>query len=250
MEHPADLSVVVPVYNEGVLVETLILDLERELPSLSSRFEVLVVDDASTDETAQILARLARDRPWLDVRRNDVNSGHGASVLRGLDAAAGAWILQSDSDGQFMMSEVQRLWEQRADADLVLGVRTGRRDPRHRLLLTHAVRWTTSLLAGRSLRDVNTPFRLLRRETFDELRRVIPDDTLAPNLFVTLAASVGGWRVVEVPVTHLPRERGTSTLRSLRLVRFSARGLRQLLAFRRTLRRDGSAFRRRSSVEP
>ena len=247
MEHPVDLSVVVPVYNEGVLVETLIHDLERALPAMSSRFEVVVVDDASTDETAGILARLARERPWLDVRRNDANAGHGASVLRGLDAAAGAWILQSDSDGQFVIDEVERLWERRLDADLVLGVRTRRRDPRHRLLLTQAVRWTTSLLAGRSLRDVNTPFRLLRREALEDVRTTIPDDTLAPNLFVTLAAEHRGWRVAEVPVTHLPRERGNSTLRSLRLVRFSARGLLQLLAFRRRLGR--SAPRRQSAVE-
>jgi dolichol-phosphate mannosyltransferase len=243
-----DVSVVVPVYNEGPLVEALILDLERELPAMSSRFEVLVVDDASTDSTPQILERLARSRPWLDVLRNERNAGHGASVLRGLDAASGAWILQSDSDGQFVVSEVQWLWAVREGADLVLGVRVTRRDPRHRVILTHAVRWTTSLLAGRSLRDVNTPFRLVRRETFGDARRSIPDDTLAPNLFVTLAASLRGWRVAEVPVTHLPREQGSSTLRSLRLVRFSARGLFQLVSFRRKLARSGA--RPRSPVEP
>jgi len=248
MEHAVDVSVVVPAYNEGPLVEALILDLESELPAMSSSFEVLVVDDASTDDTPQILEQLARSRPWLDVVRNERNAGHGASVLRGLDAASGAWILQSDSDGQFVVSEVQRLWAVREGVDLVLGIRVTRRDPRHRVLLTHAVRWTTSLLAGRSLQDVNTPFRLVRRETLDDVRTGIPDDTLAPNLFVTLAASLRGWRVVEVPVTHLPRERGSSTLRSLRLVRFSARGLLQLVSFRRKLSRSGA--RPRSPVEP
>ena len=76
------------------------------------------------------------------------------------------------------------------------------------------------------------------------MRRHIPDDTLAPNLFVTLAATLGGWRVVEVPVTHLPRERGSSTLRTLRLVRFSARGLFQLVSFRRKLARGAGRDRR------
>ena len=121
-----DVSVVVPVYNEGPLVEALILNLERELPAMSSSFEVLVVDDASTDDTPQILERLARSRPWLDVLRNERNAGHGASVLRGLDAASGALILQSDSDGQFVVSEVQRLWAEREGAALVLGVRVTR----------------------------------------------------------------------------------------------------------------------------
>ena len=64
--------------------------------------------------------------------------------------------------------------------------------------------------------------------------------TLAPNIFVSLGASVRGWRVVEVPVTHLPRETGTVSLRTLKLLRFSLRGLAQLVAFRVRLARTGS----------
>jgi glycosyltransferase involved in cell wall biosynthesis len=248
MEQPVELSVVVPAFNEGDVVEELILDLGRELPALSRAFEVIVVDDASSDDTPAILARLAGERSWLDVRRNPANAGHGASVLRGLSAARGRWILQSDSDGQFVVAEAGRLWAEREQADLVLGVRARRRDPRHRLLLTRVVRLTTSLLAGRTLVDVNTPFRLVRRDVLLDLRPSIPAGTLAPNVLVTLGAAIRGWRVVEVPVTHLPRERGPSTLRSLRLVRFSLRGLVQLVRYRVRLRR--TAARAPVAVEP
>jgi dolichol-phosphate mannosyltransferase len=227
-----DLSVVVPVYNEAGTIEALVGDLGREIVPLVQRVEVIVVDDASTDDTPAILDRLAAERPWLDVQHAERNGGHGPSVRRGLERASADWIFQLDSDGQFVVGEFPRLWERRNDADLVLGVRSERQDPTHRLLLTRAVRLAVSLLAGRGIRDVNTPFRLLRRSLWTGLEPLVPPDTLAPNIHVALGAAVLGARTVDVPVTHLPRQGGTSTLRALRLLRFSLRGLGQLVAFR------------------
>jgi dolichol-phosphate mannosyltransferase len=230
-----NLSAVVPVYNEAETIEALVQDLGDVLLPAVDRFEAIVVDDASTDETPRILERLAQDRPWLQVHRAPQNAGHGAAVLRGLEAAQGEWIFQIDSDGQFVVAEFPRLWERRAEGDLLLGVRASRHDPLHRLVLTRAVRLTASLLAGRHIRDVNTPFRLMRRTLWEDLQRFIEPGTLAPNILVTLGAAVRGWKTINVPVTHLAREQGTSTLRQLRLLKFSLRGLRQLLVFRRRL---------------
>src|SRR4029079_9751378 len=84
----------------------------------------------------------------------------------------------------------------------------------------------------RHIRDVNTPFRLMRRTLWEDLQRFIEPGTLAPNILVTLGAAVRGLKTINVPVTHLAREQGTSTLRQLRLLKFSLRGLRQLLVFR------------------
>jgi hypothetical protein len=80
--------------------------------------------------------------------------------------------------------------------------------------------------------DANTPFRLVRRPLLEEMRVYLESGTLAPNILIALGASVRGWRVVDVPVTHLARERGVSTLRKVRLLKFSLRGLAQLVAFR------------------
>jgi len=224
-----ELSVVVPVYNEEGAIETLVDDIGSVLTPLFDELQVIVVDDASTDETPAILARLARERPWLRVERAAANAGHGPSVVRGLELARAEWVFQIDSDGQFVVAEFPRLWERRADGDLVLGVRQNRRDPRHRLLLSRAVRFASSLLVGARMRDVNTP---LRRSVWEDLRPLIGSSTLAPNIFVAVGARVRGWRVVELPATHRPRVTGTGSLRALRLVRFSLRALGQLLAFR------------------
>lgn len=235
-----DLSVVVPVYNEAGTIETLVRDVERDVVPRFAHVEMIVVDDASTDGTAAILDRLAAERPWLEVQRAERNAGHGPSVMWGLRRAGAEWIFQIDSDGQFVVAEFTRLWERRDEADLVLGVRVERHDPAHRLLLTRAVRFATSVLAGRAIEDVNTPFRLVRRSLWTELEALIPPDTLAPNVVVTLGAARHGARTVAVPVTHLPRQAGTSTLRPFRLLRFSLRGLRQLVAFRLRLTRSSA----------
>jgi glycosyltransferase involved in cell wall biosynthesis len=231
------ISVVVPAYNEAESIEQLVLDLEREVVAVHGDVEVIVVDDCSTDSTPAVLERLAVDRPWLRIERADLNVGHGPSVVRGLELARGEWIFQLDSDRQFVVAQLSRLWEHREDADLVLGIREKRRDPLHRLLLAVAVRVVVSALAGRRLRDPNVPFRLLRRKLWQELRPLIDPDTLAPSIQTALGAAVRGRRVVEVPVTHLPRSQGTSSLRRWRLVRFSLRGLRQVVAFRLALAR-------------
>lgn len=238
LEHEAaNLSVVMPVYNEAGVIEGIVEDLERELQPLVGNLEVIAVDDASTDETPRILERLAQDRPWLRVEHATENAGHGPSVMRGLGLARAAWVFQIDSDAQFAIGDFALLWTKRDECDVALGVRVHRQDPLHRLVLSGSVQVAISLLARRRVRDANTPFRLLRKTTWSDLERFMGPGTLAPNIFVTLGAAVRGWTIAEVPVTHLPRERGTSSLRALRLVRFSLRGLLQLVAFRYRLAR-------------
>ena len=105
----------------------------------------------------------------------------------------------------------------------MLGIRAARRDSTHRLVLSRIIARTVSALAGRRLRDSNTPFRLLRRELWLDLQPLIPRDARAPSIMVSLGAARRGWRVIEAPVTHLPRAQGSSTLRSLRLVVFQPR---------------------------
>lgn len=247
MDAVTDLSVVVPVYNEGGSIERLISDLGRHVVPLVPATRVIVVDDASTDETGAILQRLAAELPWLQVERAPQNQGHGASVLRGLGLATGAWIFQIDSDGQFLVRDFPRLWERREDCDLVLGIRVDRQDPPHRLVLSRAVRMVVSLIARRRLSDPNIPFRVFRRTLWDDLEPFIGPDTLAPSIHVVLGAALRGWRIEEVPVTHLARAHGTSGLRRIRLIRFSLRGLAQLVSYRYALARSR---RSRAAVVP
>jgi dolichol-phosphate mannosyltransferase len=232
------LSIVMPAFNEAEVIEQLVLDLEREVVSELPDVELVVVDDCSSDGTGAILDRLTDKRAWLTVEHATVNAGHGPSVVRGLRRASGDWVFQIDSDGQFEVADFWKLWERRSDADLVLGVRIARQDPGHRLVLSRIIALTVSMLARRRLRDPNIPFRLIRRELWDDLEPLIGPTALAPSIQVTVGAVARAWRVIEVPVRHLPRTRGSSSLRSLRLVSFSLRGLRELITFHRQLKQQ------------
>jgi glycosyltransferase involved in cell wall biosynthesis len=231
------LSVVVPAWNEEAVIGALLAEIDREIATRFEHVEIIVVDDASTDDTPGVLAGLGGLGGRLSVLRSDRNRGHGPSVLRGLGHAQGDWIFQLDSDGQFVVTDFWDLWGCREGADLVLGIRVQRRDPKHRLALSRVISVAVSLLAGRRLRDPNVPFRLLRRALWTDLEQLVPRDALAPSILITLGAVVRGFTVVEVPVSHRPRARGRSSLRSFRLLGFSLRGLGELLRFRYSLRR-------------
>jgi dolichol-phosphate mannosyltransferase len=229
-----------PVWNEATVIEEVLAELDRDVVSrFAGAVRATVVDDCSTDGSGDVLDRLAAAYDWLDVVRATENRGHGPSVREGLARSSGEWLFVLDSDGNIPAADFWRLWEARAQADLVLGVRVNRRDARHRLLLTRAVRIVVSRLAGRPLQDANVPFRLLRRAVWDDLSPFVGADALAPSIMVSLGAALRGRRVVEVPVEHRPRPGDASSLRRIRLLRFSARGLVQLVRFRVRVGRAG-----------
>jgi dolichol-phosphate mannosyltransferase len=234
------LAVVVPVHDEAATISDVIEELGRDVVAKHPSAVVIVVDDASTDETPAILAARAAEDPWLRVERSDRNCGHGPTVRRGLDLAEAEWIFELDSDGQFVVDEFWRLWERRSEADVIIGVRTERHDPRHRQLLSRAVAVVTSALATRRFRDPNDPFRLIRREVWEDVRSLVPADVGPIHVLFCVGAVKRGWRVVEVPITHRPRPSGESSLRAVSLARFCARGLWQLLTFRIALSAVGS----------
>jgi dolichol-phosphate mannosyltransferase len=232
------LSVVLPVYNERPVIELLLADANRLIERALPGAEIVVVDDASTDGTAEALERSQRDNPNLRVIRQSPNRGHGPAVIAAISASTGDWIFQIDSDGQFDLQQFWELWKLRDRADLVLGIRVDRHDPRYRIALSLGAAVVVSLLAGRRVRDPNVPFRLYRRSLWEELRPLVADDALIPSMFVSLGAAVRRHRIVEVPVTHRPRPYGRSTLQTGKLLVFCLVALRQLIEFRVRLGRS------------
>jgi dolichol-phosphate mannosyltransferase len=231
------VSIVMPVYNEAGAIAGVVADLAREVTGRLDGAEIVLVDDGSTDDTPGILDRLAAEHERLTVIHADANRGHGPSLRRAIEASDGDWIFQMDSDGQQVPAEFWDLWALRERADVVVGVRSARSEGRHRDAVTAAARLANRIAGGRALRDVNVPFKLIRREVWSDLARDVPRDPVAPSLLIAVGAAVRGWRVSEVEVSHLPRRHGSSTVDLRALVRLTAGALRELVAFRIRLAR-------------
>lgn len=220
-DRPLLLSLVIPVHNEAGTIAGVVAEWDRELARWAVPYEIRVYDDGSTDGTAAVLGDLVPSHPALVIVRHP-NRGHGPTILRGYGESRGKWVFQVDGDGDMSAAYASSLWTER-DADVVLGYRVGRRVSPGRHLITAVSWWTVRGLFGAGARDVNTPYRLLRRVTLRRLLSAVPPDAFAPNVMLTGLALRAGMRVVEVPVPHRGRLAGEPRSVAPRMWRAAAR---------------------------
>jgi dolichol-phosphate mannosyltransferase len=230
---PKRLSVIMPVYNEEGAIASAIDEVQRQVLDLVPGSELIVVNDGSRDGTAAIVDNLAAIDPRVQVLHKP-NGGHGSALLAGLDVAHGEFVFLIDSDRQIPLDEFARAWEHMLKgSDAVFGVRRRRYDPALRLYLSGLVRQSINVLFNVELHDANVPYKLFRRAIWNQARECVPDGTLAPSLFFAIVAKSRGYNIVEIDVTHKERDTGEVSLRRMRLLKFCAAGLSQLLALRR-----------------
>jgi dolichol-phosphate mannosyltransferase len=230
------------VFNEEEVIANVVDELRRDIIDHFEDAEIVFVDDASTDGTPRILDELAAEDPRIRVIHAERNSGHGPSVRRALGEATGDWLFQIDSDEQQVPEEFWKLWERRGGAGLVMGMRVIRRNGRHRLVISAAARYMHRLAGGGDVRDVNVPFKLIRRSLWEDVSTYLPAAPIQPSLLIALGAAIRGWRIVQVPITHKQRPNGPSRqyVNLGKLAKLTARSLREFLAFRSALARAAS----------
>jgi glycosyltransferase involved in cell wall biosynthesis len=241
------LSIVMPVYNESGVIADVVDELNRDVVARMPGTEIVLVDDGSTDGTPAILDGLAEAHPHVVVLHAERNQGHGPSLRMAFERSSGEWLFQMDSDGQQRAAEIWDLWELREQADLVVGVRRGRSEGRHRDFVSLTARLAGRMAGSGGLRDVNVPFKLIRRAVWEDLRGTIPEKPVAPSLLIAVGAPVRGWRVAEVEISHLPRRVGESTVDLRLLAKLTFGAFRELVRFRRRIARRAP---RAAAAEP
>jgi glycosyltransferase involved in cell wall biosynthesis len=205
-----ELAVVMPVHNEEACVAQVVESWLSVLTDLQVNFLLIVLDDGSTDNTAKTLDRFADDTRVCIVHQ--ANAGHGPTIIRGYRQATNAadWVFQCDSDNEMSPESFSLLWEQRSDYDAVFGYRQGRQQSQGRSLVSFCSRLTVRLLFGAGVRDVNTPYRLIRSTVLEPIIERVPPDTFAPNILISGAIARAGVPILNIPVPCRPRQSGCS----------------------------------------
>ena len=214
----AELTIVIPLFNEAKTIAKVIGDWHAEADRLGIRHIIHIYDDASTDGSWNLLENLAPSSPWLRITRRP-HSGHGPAIRQGYAEADTPWIFQVDSDDEIDTRVFSEFWKRRDDFDLLIGYRATPRESRVRHAVAWCARQAVRLCFGKTARDVNCPYRLLRRDALQAQMHRIPDTAFAPNVLICGLAARAGWRIFEAPVVcHFSRHR-PSYLRHLRLLR-------------------------------
>jgi dolichol-phosphate mannosyltransferase len=200
------ISIVVPVRDEAASIDPLYDELREVMDRSGRQWEIVFVDDGSADGTFGALTRLHDRTANVRVVRLRRNFGKAAALDAGFREAAGDIIVTIDGDGQDDPAEVPRLLAKLDEGfDLVSGWKTRRRDPLRRRVMSRVFNWVTGRLSGLRLHDMNCGLKAYRADVvrsvrlYGELHRFIP-----------VLAHYRGFRVVEIPVNHRPREHGRS----------------------------------------
>lgn len=209
MKDIASLSLIVPAFNEEANIE---ITLTRAIAYLSRtvpRYEIVVVNDGSADETAAIVRRLMGRHPEIALVEHSVNRGYGAALRSGFDRARLEYILLMDSDGQLAIEDLDRFWPFFERYDAVIGYREKRADARKRLVIAWVFHRVMRLLFGLRFKDIDCAFKLFPRSAYEAVRPLRSEGALvsAELLARFVRADV---RVKEVAVRHFPRAGGQS----------------------------------------
>lgn len=230
------VSAVVPVHDEEAAIADVVQTLLDELPRVASRFELIVVDDGSTDRTGEILADLARSVPCLRVVRHPSNRGYGAALRSGFGVARHAWVLVIDGDGQIDPRQLGDVVAALDGHDGVVGYRARRADAWLRRLNTAAWNGLVRWLFGLAPRDLNCAFKLLPSTLVRDEALVSEGAVISAEILVRAARA--GYRLAEVPIVHRPRRAGRASGARPGVVAWA--GL-ELLRLHRRVRREGWA---------
>lgn len=227
------LCVVMPVYNEEEAIAPVLKKWAKALDALEIDYTIRPYNDGSKDNSLQVMRDVAKDLPCVEVR-DKPNGGHGNTILTGYQEAVADgydWVFQIDSDDEMGPEKFGELWEKREDYDFLVGYRDGRKQALPRKIVSFVSRLCVRLFYGKSIWDVNTPYRLMRATKFALFYKAIPLTTFAPNVILSGLVARHKLRFFEMPVPQHDRTTGEVSIKKWKLLKAAARSFWQTIKF-------------------
>lgn len=234
--HPEDadsVSIFFPCYNEQDNVARTVEQALAVLEELGTDFEVIIVDDGSTDDTGRIADEIAAQNSKIKVIHHRTNLGYGAALQSGFKAAAKKLVFYTDGDGQFDINEMPPLLPLIDQYDIVSCYRLNRQDNLIRKI--NGWCWTklVCLLFGMRIRDIDCAFKLYKREIFDKIK--ISSTGALIDTEILARAIRKGYTITQKSVHHYPRTAGAQTGANLSVI---FRAFKELFKLHRQIRSE------------
>lgn len=210
MEKVKELSVFFPAYNEEANIKTTITKALKILSKVAKKWEIVVVNDGSTDQTGKIIEGMIEKEKKIRMITHTPNRGYGAALKTGLFQSKYGLIAFTDADGQFDFSEITKFLNEIKKADLVIGYRLERRDSFLRRLIGFLLKVWNFVFFQVWFRDADCGFKLVRKEVIDKIGELKTESAITEAEFL-IKAKKTGFKISEVGVHHYPRKAGKQT---------------------------------------
>ncbi|HUU18434.1 MAG TPA: glycosyltransferase family 2 protein [Sedimentisphaerales bacterium] len=229
------ISVFFPCYNEQDNITRVVEQALTVLEKLNADFEIIIVNDGSSDSTGQIAGEIAGQKDKVKVVHHRTNLGYGAALQSGFKAATKELVFYTDGDGQFDINEMPPLLRLMEQYDIVSCYRLNRQDNLIRKI--NGWCWTklVCLLFGMKIRDIDCAFKLYKREIFDNIKLVSTGALIDAEILARAVSK--GYRVTQQGIHHYPRTAGAQTGANLRVI---LRAFKELLRLRSQIREHRS----------
>jgi dolichol-phosphate mannosyltransferase len=226
------LAIVIPVYNEQNNIQKLIEDLHESLFKNDINHYFIIVNDGSTDKSLDILDNISKTINNLKVISKK-NSGHGPSIYTGYQLAAEYdWVFQIDSDYDYDLNSFITLWNNRKEYDILLAERQYRTASTVRNLLTSFTSIFVNILFGKTIKDINSPYRLLNNKKLAPILNLINPNSFAPNVLITAYFLKKGYRFFIIPATLNKNNIGRKSKAGLYILKGSVKSFIALFTLR------------------
>lgn len=209
MTRLSSLSVFFPCFNEAANVPLFVAEALKVLPTVAHKFEIIIVDDGSTDGTSQVAKLLARPDRRIRVIRHRRNQGYGMALRSGFTAAKYDWVFFTDGDLQFRLRELKKFVPETKKYRVIIGYRQHRADGGLRVFNARLFKTYIDILFRLHVKDVDCAFKLLKTKTIQKLKLESTGAFISAEFLYKLKKQ--GEPFQQIPVKHLPRLHGQPT---------------------------------------